>query len=358
MSNDVQILVGTERLEGWTSVSVKRSVDTIAGTFSADMVDIWNLEEAIELYPGLECAVLVAGEKVITGYIDKQVPKVGPTTSNISISGRCKTGDLVDCSATNKPGTWKNIGLRSLVSSLLNPNGNTFNIGLKVGTDLGEKIKEFSINTGESVFEAISRVSQDRAVVPLSTNKGELLLTNIGGNKSSDDLIYGMNLESADGEASFIDRFSEYVVKGQQSGKGRGWNKQTTQKVGKAFDEHIPRFRPKVITADSEISSEGAQKLANWEAQIRAGRSIGVKVSLPTWNQSNGDLWKENLLVYVSIPKLRIDGELLVREVEYTLNGTRRGLNMQLVDPRIYAVKPKKEIKKKTRKSAVPFWLK
>jgi len=356
MLNEVQLLVGTDRLEGWEAVSVQRSIDTLCGNFSIDMLDAWDLDTVIELYPGLPCNVIVNNEKLISGYIDKQIPRIDSTRNSITITGRCKTGDLVDCSATNNPGTWKNIELRGLVKSLLNPNGNTFNIVLKVDTNLGEKVKEFSINTGETVFDAISRVCSDRAVVPISTNKGELLLTNIGGNKAYDDLTYGVNIESAEGEANFINRFSTYIVKGQQSGRGQGWTKQTTQKIGTSRDDYITRFRPKVISAESDISSIGAQNRANWEAQIRAGRSMLLTVFLPTWQQSNGELWKENLLVYVNIPKLRVDGELLIREVEYKLNHNKCSTRLTLVDPSIYAPSPKKIIEKKKRKKIM--WIK
>jgi len=354
MSNGVILVVGSKRLEGWTDLSITRSVDTLCGTFQLSMIDIWNLDDSIELTPGLPCIIYIGDERLITGYIDNQKPSVSTDASKISISGRCRTGDLVDCSAINVPGTWKDIGLRRICIALLNPDNNSFGISLITETDLGSSFKEFAITTGESVFEAISRACQDRAVVPLSNEKGDLVLTNIGKHPAYDDLIYGMNVVSADAEANYLDRFSEYQVKGQQSGKGKTWDKSMTQKFATSSDEYITRFRPKIITMDNETTQESAQKRANWEAQIRAGRSISVNVTLPSWYQSNGELWRENLIVYVSIPKLRVDGELLIREVSYKLNTSSRSLALKLCDPGIYATEPKAIIKKK--KSRAGKW--
>lgn len=350
MSDEIKIQVGTDAYEGWTDVSIRRSVDTIAGSFSFSIVDLWTDERMI-VTPGQPCKIFIGDDKIITGYIDILRPSVSADSNTIAIEGRCKTGDLVDCSVTNIPGSWKNIDLLKLVKAMLSPNQNRFNLDVLSDVDLGEKISEFSADPGESIFEAISKVCQYRAIVPLSDVDGNLLLTNIGRNPAADDLIYGMNIVNADSEITYVDRFSEYIVKGQKSGRGQSWGKSMTEKFARSTDEYIERFRPKVITADSEISTEMAQKRANWEAQIRAGRSASVNVSLPGWRQSNGDLWRENMTVYVSIPKLRIDGEMLIREVEYRLTTSEKRLNLKLADPSIYAPEPKQIIKKTKKKT-------
>lgn len=349
MLSNIILKVDGEKFSGWTEAKISRSIETLCGSFTLKMIDVSD-EEIFSFSPNSLCSIYANNDLLITGYIDGQGPIISPNDASVTVSGRCKTSDLVDCSAINKPGSWRDIKVRQLITSLLNPNGNTFNIRLVVDTSLGEDVREFTLNSGESVYDAISRICEYRAFIPVSNGKGELVLTNVGSGKTNDNLVYAQNVPSAGGEFNFVNRFSEYIVKGQQSGRGKSWSKTNTQKVGIAKDEYITRFRPKVITAESEITSEGAQKRANWEAQIRAGRSSKINVQLPGWRQSNGDLWRENLRVFTFIPRLRVDGELLINEIEYNKTGESESVSMKLVDPIIYSKNPVKVIKKKTRK--------
>lgn len=343
----VRLRIGNEDLSGWTDAAIRRSLDTIAGSFTIGVKDTDTLEERIALTAGKPVSIAIDDETLITGYIDDYNPDVSAGASQTKLVGRCKTGDLVDCSTTNKPGTWKNAKPENIIRQLLNPNGNSFDIGLQVEADLGGELKEFS-SIGKTVFDCISEILENKAAIPVSNGKGNLVITNVGDTKADDDLFYGVNIASASMNQNYLNRFSEYIVKGQQSTGGDSWSKSNTEKFATASDQYIERFRPKLITVGNDISSKGIQDRANWEAQIRAGRSIGVNVTLPTWLQSSGKLWRENMIVYVSIPKFRVDGDMLIQEISYNQNATSKSTQMKLVDPSIYKKEPKPVVKKKS----------
>lgn len=355
MSNDVSLKVDGKTLKGWTDVSIKRSVETIAGSFKFSVVDIWS-GEAIYLEPQMLVDVYIGDDQLIEGYIDQRDISVSGESNSISLSGRCRTGDLVDCSVTETPGSWKDIFPLALITQLCDP----FDIKVSTETYLGEKLKEFSINAGESVYEAISKILVNRAVLPISDVDGNLLLTNIGANKASDRLIYEYNVIQAELNQDYKERFAVVRVKGQQSGKGKGWDKTLTGIIGECQDGNITRWRPKVIVPGSQITAEGAIKRAAWEGQVRAGRSSQLQVNVSDWRQYNGELWRENLLTHVVIPHLGVDGMMVIKEVEYSLNSTGRSCRLGLALPEIYAPEPKTEIKKKIKKKKskknVPIW--
>jgi len=351
MLNDVSLKVDGQKLTGWTDVSIKRSVDTVAGSFKFSVVDIWR-GDAIYLEPQMEVDVYIGDDHIIRGYLEERDISIGTESNSISLSGRCRTGDLVDCSILDAPGSWKEIDPLKLITTICDP----FDIKVIRKADLGEKLQDFSINGGESVYEAITRICENRAILPISDAKGNLVLTTIGDARASDKLIYEYNIISAQLSQNYKDRFSHVLVKGQQGNKGNGWDKGTTGIFGKAEDENVDRWRPKIIVPGSGLTNEGAKTRAAWETQIRAGRSSTIQVNIAGWRQYTQELWRENLIVFVVIPHLGVEGDMLVKDVEYTLNSTGRSLSMGLVLPEIYAPEPKVNIKKKKSKRNTVIW--
>ena len=344
--DDVKLIVDGVAYSGWTDLDIKRSVETLSGSFRLSMVDIWG-DDPITFSPNTQCSIWSGSDLLITGYLDGQKLEISPDTNIIEITGRCKTADLIDCSANNKPASWKKgIPIVKLIGDLVAP----YNIKVITNSNFGNIEKEFSITTGQSVFDAISDICKDKGIVPIGTTDGKLLLTTIGPISSTDKLIYGINIVTAEGVNNFKQRFSKYVVKGQKSGGGGSWgSKATTAIFAEAFDDNISRNRVKVITADNQITNSGAQKRANWEAQVRAGRSTSIRITSNEWRQSDGSLWKENLTTFVDIPKFRAEGPMLIRTVSYRMRSNERSIELDLVKPDIYKPEPPKKIKKKSR---------
>jgi len=354
MSSELTLLIGTKRIGGWKSVEVIRSITQMASTFNLELTDVWD-KEPTELVPELSVTVLVGEDTLITGFIDNMSIDARVDSYDISVSGRCRTGDLIDCSAINKPGTWKNIDLLRLAEDLVNP----FGIKVIAETNLGEKIKEVSISTGETILDILNKVCKERAVLSLGNTNGNLLLTIAGNDASTDNLVYGGNegnVLTANIISNYIERFSLYQVKGQRKSEGDSWGKTTTNIFGEANDLSVNRYRPKLFSADGITSNNSALKRASWEAQVRAGRSNTVKVSVIGWTQSNGELWRENRTVYAYLPPLRISAEMIIEEIVYSLSESGKIATMTLVSPDTYSSEPKKVIKKKNRTSKFGWW--
>lgn len=349
MSDNVYLTVGTSRLTGWKEVSVNKSMDTLCSSFSFSAVDRWK-DAAMVLVPDVVCKIHHESEKMIEGYIDSVKIKSDTDDELINVSGRDKTGDLVDCSDNVKPNSWKNIDVQRLIYNLVKP------FGIRVYMNLTgiEPVREFTISSGESVFESIQKICADRGILSLTNADGDLILTTAGSNRSVDNLVLGENVTSADVDFDFTNRFSKYIVKGQKSGGGDSWGTTTTEIFSEATDGGITRYRPKVIVGDGEMSISLAAKRAAWEAQVRAGRSGKLSLTLPTWRQSDGTLWSVNTLVACSVPPLRITPEvpLLIYEIEFKQTSEGGTIcTLKLIRGDAYAAEPGKEVKnKKTQK--------
>ena len=348
--NKVKLLVGGVEYTGWKSLSIRRSVETLCGSFEISAIDPAS-DKAMAIKPNQACSIYLDNDLVLTGYIDGFHPEVGQDSRGITMNGRCRTADLIDCSAVYKSGTWSGkVSLLKICKDLCTP----FGISVEVsGVDLGSDLRNFALTTGESVFEAIQRACENRAILPVSTIDGNLRLTTAGSDRAVTSLATGHNIKSATGHWQYEDRFSEYQVKGQTSSEnGDGWGTAHVSVSGKAEDLNFPRYRPKIISADGILTNADAQKKAAWEMQVRAGKSNTVTVVVVGWRQGDGKLWRENQLVYTSIPELRVDEDLLISEISYMQGGDGTTSSMTLNPASIYAPEPK-QIKKKKGTSEV-----
>lgn len=346
MLDELTLQIGSEQFTGWKAVEVKRSISIMSSSFKLSLTDIWGTDPMVFVEDS-PVIIRVGEDTLITGYIDKPTIDLGPEQYDVSIAGRCRTADLIDCSAVNKPGTWRKINILQACKNLASP----FGILVSMIEAPGDPIAEVKINAGQSPFDIITPLCNERALLPLGDVEGNLFLTVAGESTAHDSLIYGGddgNIKTAQGQFNYQDRFSVYQVKGQSKTVGEGWTSTKISIFGEAKDEMVGRYRPKLFTAKNLINNTSAAKRAAWEAQVRAGRSNAFTVLVPAWRQSNGELWRENLNVYVYIPSLRVSAEMIVDSITYILSNDGKYCTMTLLSPDTYAAEPKKIRKKKT----------
>jgi prophage tail gpP-like protein len=352
--NIVYVIVQGEKLTGWKSVSITKSLETLSGNFSLTMIEKENIERLINTQDLLQ--VYIDDTKLMTSYIDTMDPTVTPKDIVMTVAGREITADLIDCSAINTPGTWNNIKVIRLIEQLLAPTPTqSFLMAVQSEVVFTKKIKKFSINTGDTVFDGLQKICTTQGVLPITNPDGDIVLVDTGkaSGPTVDSLVLGENVISARGNINFKERFSHYSVKGESSGSGGGWGGSSSKIIGaygEAIDENITRFRPLQIKSEDNTDNAFALRRASWEAQVRAGKSQKLTVTVPEWRQSDGTLWDTNKTAIVKIEPLRIDTSLLIVSLTYELNESGRFTSINLAPPDIYQPepKPKVKVKKKT----------
>lgn len=339
----IMLLINDTEYTGWTEVSIRTSVTALCHSFSFTMVDVWRLNGAIvAIQPGDAVTIFIGSDAVVQGHVDSVELALSAGDHSIRVAGRSTTADLVDCSAMNKPGIWRNRTLAQIVTDLVKP---FFLVEVVDEAKNMTKFTEFKLNTGETVFDAMSRAALKRAVLLLTNSAGHLVLTNSGSRRTTDGLKEGSNVLSASASFNYSDRFTEYTVRGQQITKGTGWDKSTISIDGMATDTALlERPRPLLIKAEGAITRNDAQNQARWEANIRAGKSQTVRVQVRGYHQSSGELWTINQLANVDIPSLLVANSLLITSVEYVKSGSGSVTNLELMPPNAFAAKPKQAV--------------
>jgi prophage tail gpP-like protein len=315
----VELIIGGKRFGGWQSLSIERGIEQLSGAFTLGVTDKWNAPTGVvaaEIKEGQACAVTVAGSTVITGYIDKVNRSYDARSHGISVSGRDKAGDLVDCSAIYKTGAWANKKVEQIAADLCAP----FGIAVHVGAPTGAALPAFSIQEGETVYEAIERAARMRALLVMSDGQGGIVLTRAGTARAPADLVQGQNILRADGEFNLADRYRDYIVKGQAQGDDHTHGAAVAHPSASIKDAGVPRYRPLIVLAEAQGGHATFAERALWERNVRAGRGVRATVVANGWT-ANARLWHPNTVTHLWSPLLGADHDLLIASTRFTLDG-------------------------------------
>ncbi|GDM77684.1 phage baseplate assembly protein [Escherichia coli] len=322
MSNTVTLRTDGRLFTGWTSVSVTRSIESVAGYFELG-VNVPPGTDLSGLAPGKAFTLEIGGQIVCTGYIDSRRRQMTADSMKITVAGRDKTADLIDCAAVYSGGQWKNRTLEQIARDLCAP------YGVTVRWELSDKESSavfpgFTLDHSETVYEALVRASRARGVLMTSNAAGELVFSR-AASTATDELVLGENLLTLDFEEDFRERFSEYTVKGYARTNGAEGDdidaKSIVSRKGTATDSDVTRYRPMIIIADSKITAKDAQARALREQRRRLAKSITFEAEIDGWTRKDGQLWMPNLLVTIDASKYAIKTtELLVSKVNLILN--------------------------------------
>jgi prophage tail gpP-like protein len=342
----LKLSVNGKFYQGWQAISVKQSIKCISGAFELSVVDRWSEEQKVwGINPGDECKVLIGSETIITGYVDTIAPSLSKDSKGFSVSGRDKTGDLVDCSLDLQQSSIANISLLGFAKKL----GAPFGISAKQTLSAGLINPKFAIQPGETAFEALDKAAKYNAVLIMNDGQGNILITRAGTSRASSDLVQGQNIISIEASFSMKDRFSKYTVKAPDSNIETG--APNLGNKGVAFDKGVKRNRPIVILSESAVNPALCVQRAKWEVAVRLGKSVSIHVTVPGWRQGNGDLWKINQIVALKAPGVGVTGDLLISEVDFNKSdsGTTTKLHLEPVS----AYTPDPTVKDKWRESVI-----
>jgi len=320
-SDDVVIVVDGRPLGGWTDVRITRGIERCPSDFQLGMTELYPGEaDAMVIKPGQACVVKIGRDVVITGYVDRVMPRISGRQHSIVVLGRGKCEDLVDCAAEWKGGQIVGSSVLEIARKLAEP------YGIEVETDVepGEPIPQFNLMRGETPFEIIERLCRFRQLLAYDTPDGNLLLTRSASKRGASGFKEGINVQDAWASWGMDQRYSLYRAYLQSvdtlADLGLGGDL-----LGDYEDRGVPRRRVRIIVAESSGGGLGvdvARDRAQWEASRRWGRSAEVRLTTDAWRDKSGALYLPNTIVPVDLPSLKISGKLwAISEVTYKKSG-------------------------------------
>lgn len=341
----IKILIDNSEYSGWKNFTFRKGLGTLAHQFSFSIPDKWEpLGFPVLFNEGDPVQIFIDDTKISTGYIDDVGINESSKSHGVTVTGRSKTADLVDCSFEGPPYSWKQVKLGELAVTLTAP----FNIEVFTTATLPNDLFDFKLKTGESPFEAIDRKAREFGIL-LGTNvDGNLLFTNNQKQSAKTRLQPGFNIIEYDKTSSLENRFSKYIIKGQDKGRGRKAYSESLGKIlGTAVDEGVGRNRPKIIKVSSSTTATIAQKKAAWEAGVRWGKSLSVDIVVADFYQTGfSDLWNINEFVPVKIKNANIDQRMLISDLEFSRSQEGSITTLTCVRPEAFLRDPLPSVRK------------
>lgn len=318
MKNKVELYLDDKIYFGWKGLQVMRSIECMSGAFTLDLTRSVK-EPTQRIESGVACKLEIDAQRVITGYVDKEVRDVSSDMRTITVTGRDKTADLIDCDALIKQ--WNNATLSRIAGDIAAPYGIDVIWNVK-SSDAAVPFRLWKTEPSETAFETLARAARHRGVIVTSNEQGALVFETVGSEHVA-VLTLGENIRQLSVENDFTNRFSEYRVIGACSAGG-SWGEtqtpaQSTRTRTVVSDNTIKRHRPKTVISDDNLTVKTALARAQWEQKRTAAHGQPVTVIVQGW-LNNGALWRPNTLVTLNAPDDGYDNrELLVVTVTFDL---------------------------------------
>lgn len=338
MAEDVTLTVGGSAIGGWTSVRVTRRCEAVTNDFDVALTERFpGQPNDVVIQAGAPCTVALGGDTVITGYVDTYNRSYDGHAHPVSILGRGKCQDLVDCSAEYPAGQVSNVNALQLAQALAKPYG----ITVTAKDDPGAILPQFNVNLGETAWEIIEKVCRYAALLAYEGTDGNLVLSRIGDTTAASGFVEGQNVQAASVSTTMSNRYSDIGCSLVST--------QTFNDVGPAGgpydqepDPNVPRHRLIYIVAEAVAGGQDlCKRRAQWEIARRAGRSRQVRVTTDSWRDSAGALWAPNTKAPFSLPGLKIpDATWAISEVTYRRDQRGTTAELMLMDPTAFTLEP------------------
>jgi prophage tail gpP-like protein len=222
-----------------------------------------------------------------------------------------------------------------------------FGVSVSAEGDTGAPIPSCKLEQGETAFEALDKILKQRELLACPDGAGGLVLLKVGAREHATALKQGENILIASVDFDMADRYSDYIVQGQQPGNDEVYGLAACAVHAEGKDSAVTRYRPLIVRAESSVDAGTAAQRAAWEKTVRAARSVTVSVTVQGFRQgkegeSSGPLWQINALTDVDIPFFRMRQRLVASKVTFRRDaGAGSTTVLQLKDPASFTPEPK-----------------
>jgi len=332
----------------FTSISVNRRLDALCAQFSFEAVRIGNTP--LPFKGGEACRILDEGDLILTGNIERLDVNYAVGSHNITLSGRDKTGDIVDSSLRAVGDFNPPITLKRCIQLAIRDIGASLSVIDRSGVESFQSAADMvAPEPGQGAFEFIEKLSRKRQVLLTSDGAANVVITRAASTRSTGALqnILGAadnNIVSGSISYDGTGRFRDYTFASSLNPialikAGVTDLVDIASQSGDVTDATIRRGRQLVLQSESSLSSGNNRERALWEADLRKARGRLYSVTVHGFRTGDGDLWAVNTVVPVVDDFAGINGDMLINEVTFNYSVDQGSTTaITLVPPNAYTL--------------------
>jgi prophage tail gpP-like protein len=351
MSNQITVLIDNEKFEGFTDISLERTMETVASSFTLSTT-IKEEDDRTILNPlkvQSEVKILIDDELWLTGKIENVSVSYDESSHGIQAVGRDKTADLLDSSIIQKQYTERNF--IKLLTRVLNDNGYS---DIKVINNLSRNIELPSgevivTESSDTIFSFIDRYAQRLQIFINSDEEGNLVISTEGSEGAGGALVSVKggkenNIKSANITVNSLDRFRFIEVYSQSD--NTTFSKNSISQKGSFEDKQIAGNRRKIMISGKATQKKVLDQIAEWNVVVRRAKGLRYNCEVVGFytGRDNGLLWQPNTIVQIKDDKCDMDGAYLIQGVTFNKNlSTGSTTKLSIVEIGSFTIDPEQK---------------
>lgn len=272
--SDLILQIDNKQVKGWKTANIRNSIYGIASSFSLSIIA--SDDEDVSILQGSECTIIYKNKIMLTGYIEKLNISEKEDGDEITVTGRSKLCDLVDSSIPNQK-QFKDLTVDQIIKKI----ASQFGIKVTFKHLLNPKLKQFTIEPGETAFSVIERLAKASASLILGTADGSLMVVDNSFYINPNVLASGSNLIDLDITQDLSRVFHKYKAVSQKVSLAGDSNETYS-----AIDNSI---RPTRVTELIPSNGESIENLVEYTAKVRKAKSLSVDCNVIGWDYSVAD---------------------------------------------------------------------
>jgi prophage tail gpP-like protein len=350
--------------QGLLNGSASISMESLSNEFTCDVS--YPQSGTFPIKRGDECRILIYGNAIITGFVNKIDTHFDYQSHSISISGRDKTCDVIDNTLPAKLNFSTPISIIDITKKVLSLYGlNNINVTVEV-----DNLSIFSANdviaaeVGETVFDFLEKYAKKRQVILTTDGSGNIVYTRAHDDVVRDFININVNANkngvlSVDMSVDDSKRFNKYILISQTNSSASGvvtdFNQlkqppveSETYTTATSTDSEIRVVRIfNFISDTTHEDQQSRQDRADWEKNVRKANGFSYSLIMQGFKNTNGEIWRPNMLLNVNDSVNDVYANLLILSTEFIMDldgGTKTKL--VLTTPDAFKVQTQKKTKK------------
>lgn len=360
--------------EGLLNGSVTNSFENLSSEFSCDVSMPQN--KTFPIKRGDKCRILIWGTSVLDGYINKIDTSLSADSHTITISGRDKTGDIIDNTLPANLNFNTPISLSDLSKKILDFYGiQDIKVIVKASNvNVFSSSETVSVEAGESAFDFLEKYAKKRQVMLSTDGSGNIVYTRAETEVVTDfiNINDGVNQGNVLNVEMCVDdsqRFNKYVLLSQtNSSSGNDEDdtvqppvEQETYTTATSIDDEIRSTRVHYFVSDTTLQDQQSrQDRVDWEKNIKKANGFSYSITVQGFKNGKGSIWRPNTLITVNDEINSIYANLLIISVQFNVSldsGTTTRLNLTTPDAFKILAEPKTKADSKSKKIATDYQL-